>query len=89
MVHVEGVQSHAVLLRPGMRQVQQGRGIEAAAEGDGDGAARWRRAGVQRTGENVGDGGGLLLFQSGLRECKEGQAAKRMVSFSGLSLVSF
>ncbi len=87
VVHVKRMQGHAVLLRPGMRQVQQGRGIEAAAEGDADGTAGWRHAGIQRAGEDVGHGGGLLLFQCGLRECKEGQAAKRMVSFSGLSLV--
>ena len=86
VVHVKRVQGHAVLLSPGMRQVQQGRGIEAAAQGDADGTAGWRHAGFQRAGEDSGDGGGLLLFQSGLRECKEGQAAKRMVSFSGLSL---
>ena len=86
VVHVERMQGHAMLLRPGMRQVQQGRGIEAAAEGDAYRPAGLRFAGFQRAGEDVGHGGDLLLFQCGLRECKEGQAAKRMMSFSGLSL---
>ena len=62
VVHVKRVQGHAVLLRPGMRQVQQGRGIEAAAQGDADGTAGWRHASLQRAGEDVGHGGGLLLF---------------------------
>nr|GEU28296.1 hypothetical protein [Tanacetum cinerariifolium] len=63
VVDVEGVQRDAVRLGVGMGQVQQGRGVETATEGDGDAAGRAGLCSGGRDGlvEGAGQGGELLL----------------------------